>query len=180
MRVLLRRAARWWVCRCFRTTWLLRVFTRARRVFIGERRVVVFVRRVVVFVRRVVTSMRRRVVMSVMRRVVTSVMRRVFTRARRAFTRTGNILLTTPQTLPSCQKTRAIPLQTLPLPSPPRHRPSLNPPRPTTPDHRFPGKRFHMSPASQSRRPIRGRPPRRTVCKARRRTSLLSTCLPST
>lgn len=173
MRVLLRRAARWWVCRCFRTTWLLRVFTRARRVFIGERRVVVFVRRVV-------TSMRRRVVMSVMRRVVTSVMRRVFTRARRAFTRTGNILLTTPQTLPSCQKTRAIPLQTLPLPSPPRHRPSLNPPRPTTPDHRFPGKRFHMSPASQSRRPIRGRPPRRTVCKARRRTSLLSTCLPST
>ena len=165
MRVLLRRAARWWVCRCFRTTWLLRVFTRARRVFIGERRVVVFVRRVV-------TSMRRRVVMSVMRRA--------FTRARRAFTRTGNILLTTPQTLPSCQKTRAIPLQTLPLPSPPRHRPSLNPPRPTTPDHRFPGKRFHMSPASQSRRPIRGRPPRRTVCKARRRTSLLSTCLPST
>lgn len=172
MRVLLRRAARWWVCRCCRTTWLLRVFTRARRVFIGERRVVVFVRRVVMSVRMVVTSVRRR--------VVTSVMRRVFTRARRAFTRTGNILLTTPQTLPSCQKTRAIPLQTLPLPSPPRHRPSLNPPRPTTPDHRFPGKRFHMSPASQSRRPIRGRPPRRTVCKARRRTSLLSTCLPST
>lgn len=172
MRVLLRRAARWWVCRCFRTTWLLRVFTRARRVFIGERRVVVFVRRVVMSVRMVVTSVRRR--------VVTSVMRRVFTRARRAFTRTGNILLTTPQTLPSCQKTRAIPLQTLPLPSPPRHRPSLNPPRPTTPDHRFPGKRFHMSPASQSRRPILGRPPRRTVCGARRRTSLLSICLPST